>query len=76
MPTSHNFGKITGLQNMQRVRSAVFTRYGVNVSGLSIGSSDTAFTYILQTEERLSKKDAAAILAFVEGCKETLRLIA
>lgn len=60
-------GSVTGRQLFDKVRVTVFNEFKVNVGGFATSSVDTEFTYLLTTDDRLTKLRLAEVKAFIAG---------
>ena len=60
--------KIKGARGLQLLRTTVFNTYGVEVYGISVDSSDTVFTYQVQTDRAFNRKEQSALQNLTGFC--------
>lgn len=61
------FGNVTGRQLFDKVRVTVFNELKVNLGGYATSGQDTEFTYLLTTDDKLTKAKVAEVKAFIAG---------
>ena len=65
--------EVPSWQALQKVRQLVMNRFQVDAYGITGKATDTEFSYLIMTKQKLNKNQMTRLKDYIDGIVDTLR---